>query len=188
MLEGREDVTIRQASEAVRHAVTAKARKCRRLARLQRVREIEYYRPVRVVIIGEQHAARRHFVFGVMRVHAPLVSGLACNDPAVVRGVRVGIYDRDEVVSLIGAIANPNVKIFSGIVLGHGLPAEDECRQNTKDRQKFSNHCIVPKLATRRTVSNIRTVALPIAAPYPVDGQGCVPPVTFRVPPHTHGG
>lgn len=68
---------------------------------MQRILHVEDERAADVVVIREQHAARRHFVLGVMDTHRLLVSADACDELAVTGGMRVSVDHRQKVVALL---------------------------------------------------------------------------------------
>ena len=68
---------------------------------MQGIVHVEDERAAHVVIVGEQHAARGHHVFGVVDADCLLVRAYGCDQLAVGGGSRVGVDDGEEVVALL---------------------------------------------------------------------------------------
>src|SRR5215467_819506 len=78
---------------------------------LEGISYIEYECAADVVIVGEQHAARRHRVFSVMHAYGLLVRGQRRYHMTVVRRSRICIDDDQKVVGLASSVARPYQKL-----------------------------------------------------------------------------
>jgi len=135
ILEGREHMAVGQAEEAVRHAEPAEAFERSGDAGFQRIVHIDDHRPVGVMVIGEQHAARRHFIFAVMGVVAFLVGADARDQLAISSRSGIGVDDDDEVVPDLRLVPAPHEQIMTRLVGGPGLYR----RRQKQGRQKDCN-------------------------------------------------
>ena len=96
VLEGRQDVSVRQPLEAVRIGVRPRAREGRGDLRAHGVREVEDERRPRAKRVREEVIALGHHVLGVVR-HSREPDGGRGDDPAVVGCFGVGPDHRQEI-------------------------------------------------------------------------------------------
>jgi hypothetical protein len=83
--------------------------------------EIEYEGAASVVVVGEEHRAFGHGVFGVVNAESCLVGRESGEEMAVVRRRRIGVDDGEEVFALKSAIAGPSEEVVAGLGAWVGL-------------------------------------------------------------------
>jgi hypothetical protein len=116
VLEGAEDVLIRQAHVGVWVHVAIHVGERTGDARVQRIAQIEEKGAAGVVIVGEEDAARGHEVFGVVHEFGLLVGCERGQQLAVVRRCGGCIDDGEKVGLLACGIAGPDEEIVCGRV------------------------------------------------------------------------
>ena len=84
---------------------------------MKRIVEIEDESAAGVVIVGEEHGAFGHGVFGVVDAESCLVGGEGGEEMAVVRRRRIGVDNGEEVFALEGAVACPSEEVVAGLRL-----------------------------------------------------------------------
>ena len=108
------------------HAEPAEASERARYPRLSWIAQVEDERAIGAMVIGEQHAARRHLIFGMMRLYAFLIGGDARQHLAITGRCRVGVKHDQKVVALAFLVAAPDEQVMAGLVRGLSLGGRAE--------------------------------------------------------------
>ena len=113
VLKRGEYVSIGQPEVRMRvHVACHVCKRCRYLG-IERVAHVENERPSGVVVVGKQHAAGRHGVFRMVRVHRLLI-GDNSGQQVPVRGRRgVGVNHRQKVIPLFGDVTSPRKHVMT---------------------------------------------------------------------------
>jgi hypothetical protein len=133
VLERRDDIAAGHAHERVRMHVAVHVREGSPDLRPQRIVHVEDERASDVMIVGEQHAARRHHVFGVVNAHGLLIRANACDQFAVGRRGRIRIDDGEKVIALELLVTGPRKEVVAG---SRRRPRQDERQQQKSFHQK----------------------------------------------------
>ena len=83
---------------------------------LQRVPDVENEGPASQVIVGKQHAAHRHNVFGMVDLFGLLVGDEGGHQLAVRGRSRVGINNGEKVSTFVGNVTGPGEHVMAGRV------------------------------------------------------------------------
>ncbi len=101
------------------------------------------------MVIGEQHAARRHLIFGMMRLYAFLIGGDARQHLAITGRCRVGVKHDQKVVALAFLVAAPDEQVMAGLVRGLSLGGRAERRRENSEEQVSKHQASPGKLAAQ---------------------------------------
>ena len=115
-LEARQHVAIGQPQERMRVAEAGQVVERRVDFRVERIAQVHHRRRPRLVVVGEQHRAFGHPVFGVVVLLAADARCSRGDQRAVCRRRRIGIDHRDEILAFAIRIARPG----EGVVPGSG--------------------------------------------------------------------
>ena len=135
VLEADEHVTVGKAQIGVRVHVAGHVGEGCCDGGMQRIVEIEDEGAAGVVIVGEEHGAFGHGVFGVMDAESCLVGGEGGEELTVVRRRRVGVDYGEEVFGSEGAVTGPDEEVMTGLGLwfGGGERRDDEANDDCCD-------------------------------------------------------
>ena len=113
VLKSGKDMTVRQSQVGVRVHVSAHVRERGHNLRLQWVANVKDERPTGIMVIGEQHAAGRHGVLGVMDAHRLLIRYERGHEMSVGGGCRIGVDHCQKVVALMCQITGPGEQVVT---------------------------------------------------------------------------
>ena len=108
VLEGRQHIAIGQPKVGMRMRVTAHVVEGRHDRWLKRIAHIQDEAAPGIVVVGEQHAAGRHRVFGVVRAYCLLVGFHRRHHSPEIRRARIRVDHEQEIISLLVAITCPD--------------------------------------------------------------------------------